>query len=194
MTNTLYPSLDQAFLGLGFGLNQAGLEKLQASGVHTNHTIRSLANEVMSTWRMRNDLCLIRFNDTSEGFGLVYESEIDSIEDAWNDYAQYWIEQADDYLSGAWWKRKHFAYSGNMPRTTQSLRGFLCFGKNRSLWDKPLLEAILDKTLTFEVYKARIEHLQKLAENHIKRHAKRFYLNQIVDTTDRSNPVFIEHV
>lgn len=197
MKNKLYPSLDQAFLGLGFGLNQAGLEKLQARGIHTNHTIRSLADAVMSTWRMRNDSFLIRFNDTADGFGFVYESEITSIEDAWNEYAQHWVSHAEDYLSGEWGKRQT-AYivhiTGTMPRTTQSLRGFLSFGTNRSLYDKPLLEAIINNTLTFDVYKARIEHLQKLAENHIKRHARRFHLDQITDTSDQANPIFSQFI
>ena len=190
-----YPSLDKALSGLCFGLNQAGLEKLQARGIFTEHTIRSLADTVMSTWRMRNDAFFIRFNDTPDGFGFVYESHITSIEDAWNEYAQHWVAYAEDYFSGEWSKRQtvYRVYPGGKPpRTIETLRGFLPFAADRGLYDRPLLEAVMDNKLTFDLYKARVEHLQKLAENHIKRHAKRFHLNQITDTTDPDHPVFAE--
>lgn len=192
MSKYQVPSLDNAFLSLGFGLNQDGFEKLQARGLYKSYNIGSFANEVFITWRMRNDAFLIRFTETPDSFGFIYESEITSIEDGWKNFAQYWVEQAEDYLSGAWFNRQNVYHVGVIPRTNKSLKGFLPFGEKRDLWDKPLLEAVLKGELTFEFYKARIEHLQKLAENHIKRHARRFHLNQIINTTDPKNIIFSE--
>lgn len=181
-----YLSLEKIYLGLGFGLNQAGLEKLQARGLYQGYTIRQLSNEIFETWNMRNAAFGLYFANTPDGFVFGMETLVKSIEETWENQAQHWNKDAQEYLSGA---------GASRPRSIDSLRGRLVFStdNNRAVNDNSLLQAVLENRLDFERYKKRIEHLQKSAEEYLKKFVKRHHLDQIVDTTDQENIVFSEY-
>ena len=186
MTKYHYLHLEKVYLGLGFGLNQAGLEKLQARGLYQGHTILSLSNEIFETWAMRNAAFTMYFSNTPDGFVFGLENSVKSIEETWNNFAQHWNQEAQEYFNGR---------GADRPRSIDSLRGLFIFSKddNRAVNDNALLQAVLENRLTFEGFKKRVEHLHKSAEEYLKKFVKRHHLDQIVDTSDQDNIVFAEY-
>ncbi|MCP0917927.1 hypothetical protein MUB04_15425 [Acinetobacter indicus] len=181
-----YLSLDKIYSSLGFGLNQAGLDKLQARGLYQGHTIRSLSNEIFNTWQMRNTAFALYFANTPDGFVFGLETSVKSIEETWEEQAQHWNQEAQKYLNGA---------GASRPRSIESLRGRLIFSTddNRAVNDNSLLQAVLENRLDFEGYQKRIKHLRKSAEQYLLKFVKQHHLDQIVDTTDQDSIVFAEY-